>query len=402
MAEKQDLQGVIDKLNTAVVEMRTHNDKKFDEIEKRGEATSLTQTSVDKAIEDIASIREDLKRVETEFNKSKIPDKADETRDEKKEFAARSFDKFIRYGEVKLDETEKRALMSIKDSKGGFFIPEDIESGIQMNAYDVGSLEKYCRIKTTSRDAVKKPVMSQPTMAFGDLQGIAITETALTAGQEMVPVNRALSLYLIENDELEDSDANIIQQITIGCGKSLAAVTDAAIAAGTGAKEPEGVITNTAVLARYVFSGVTAALSDSTNNGFDAIKACFMGVKAVYRSARGSVWAMNSATALAVMQLKNSEGVYYWEPSQTVGAPDIILARPIAYAEGMPDIGANAYPIVFGDFDGYMLLKRKELTVKRNEQKWMDYDRTGIFVKARLGGGVTLSEAFCPLKIATS
>ncbi len=192
-------------------------------------------------------------------------------------------------------------------------------------------------------------------------------------------------------------------EISRGCSESLAAVTDTKISNGSGADEPEGIMTNSAVLARYVAGGVAAALTDSSNNGVDVLKAAYMGVKAPYRNSRGSVFAMNSATALVTMQLKNSEGNYYFQPSPKAGEPDTILARPLTYAEGMADIGANTYPIVFGSLSaGYMLAKRQKLTIKRDDSLYLLHDRTALYVKARIGGSVIMSEAFCPIKIATT
>ncbi len=400
MAEKYQVQEKIDELNVAFEEFKTRNDEKLDEIETRGSATYLTKDALEKNVADIGEIRKTITKLETEWNRSKLPDTGE---NQTESLETRSLMKFIRHGHSGLEKQEVRALTAIKDSQGGFFIPEDLESGIIMAAYDTGSLEKYCYPKKTSRDSIRKPVLSQPTMAFGGAHGIAISETALTAGNERIPINWCRGLFLMENEELQDSASNLEAEISRGCAESLAAVTDTKISNGSGADEPEGIITNSDVKARYVASGVAAALTDSSNNGADLMLDIYMGVKARYRNSPGSVYAMNSATALEVVKFKNSEGNYYYRPSQTVGMPDTLNARPLAYAEGMDDIGANSYPIFFGSLSwGYMLAKRQKLTIKRDDSLYLLYDRTALYVKARIGGSVIMSEAFCPVKVATS
>ncbi len=202
MAEKYQVQEKIDELNVAFEAFKTRNDEKLDEIETRGSATYLTKDALEKNVADIGEIRKTITKLETEWNRSKLPDTGGENQTESLE--TRALMNFIRYGQSGLENQEVRALTAIKDSQGGFFVPEDLQSGILMAAYDTGSLEKYCYTKRTSRDSIRKPVLSQPTMSFGGAHGIAISETALTAGNERIPINWCRGLLHMENEELKD------------------------------------------------------------------------------------------------------------------------------------------------------------------------------------------------------
>jgi HK97 family phage major capsid protein len=317
----------------------------------------------------------------------------------------RALEKWMRYGfnedsGVQFSPEEKRALGGTADADGGFLIPPSFESGIIMNAYDLAELRPICQVGTTGRDLVVLGSLSKPTVAWGR-QSIAITAQDLTTGGERIQIFDCRALTLISNNTLDDADANIVGEMTDAFGMALAEAEDDAFAVGAGDDSPQGVAADTDVQARYVFSGVTAALSDATHNGVDALIAAYYGIMKAYR--RNGTWAMNSNTEEEVRKLKNGNGDYLWQPSTQAGVPNTLLGRPVVNPEGMADIGANAYPIVFGDFKaGYKVRDRAGLTVQRLVERYAEYDQTGFVIKKRVGGKVTLAEAFCPVKIATS
>ena len=69
----------------------------------------------------------------------------------------------------------------------------------------------------------------------------------------------------------------------------------------------------------------------------------------------------------------------------------------------MPDIAAGTFPIAFGDIRaGYKVRDRAGVTVRRLAERYAEYDQTGFLLKKRVGGMVTLPEAFACVKIAAS
>jgi len=102
-----------------------------------------------------------------------------------------------------------------------------------------------------------------------------------------------------------------------------------------------------------------------------------------------------------IMQFKDDYGQYLWQPMMQQGAPAMLLGRPTAVNEGMPDVGAGTYPIALADFaTGYKLKDRSGLTIKRLDEKYATYDQVGFLVKKRLGGKTTLAECFRVIKVS--
>jgi HK97 family phage major capsid protein len=158
-------------------------------------------------------------------------------------------------------------------------------------------------------------------------------------------------------------------------------------------------MTHAGVIANFTKTGVAAALSDTNNNGVDPLISMLHSLKKTYR--RNATWGMNSTTEGEVRKLKDKDGQYLWQPPVQAGSPATLLGRPVINPEGMADIGANAFPVVLGDFrSGYVIRDRSGITVQRLVERYAEFDQTGFLVKRRTGGKVVMAEAFRVLKIA--
>ena len=69
----------------------------------------------------------------------------------------------------------------------------------------------------------------------------------------------------------------------------------------------------------------------------------------------------------------------------------------------MPDVAANAFPIVFGDINSaYRIYDRIGLTLLRDPFTQATNGIIRFHARRRVGGDVVLAEAILKLKIATS
>ncbi|MDP2651653.1 MAG: phage major capsid protein [bacterium] len=395
---------IIDEMNRTFESFKERNDTAIAEMETRnGQATSLTTDALNKNNAAITELRGQLKEIELRVNRPVIP--AEGAMSPEKELEVRAYNKYCRYGLENEDKAswapeEKRALTSASDGTGGFLVPISYEGGIIMNAYNAAELRPICQVSTTGRDTVQLGALSKPTVAWGHAN-IAITEQSLTAGKRTITIYKLQALTLIAVDTLEDAEANLESELNAAFGRAIAEAEDDAFSIGVGDNEPRGVVGHAGVQALYVASGIAAALSNASNNGVDKLITCMHTPKKTYR--RNGTWAFNSTTEAVIRSLKDGEGRYIWQPNTQVGTPPSLLGRPIVNPEGMADIGANTYPIVFGDFNaGYKIRDRKGITMQRLVERYAEYDQVGFKVTKRTGGDAVLVEAFCPIKIAAS
>ncbi len=119
---------------------------------------------------------------------------------------------------------------------------------------------------------------------------------------------------------------------------------------------------------------------------------------------RNGTWAMNSTTEGKYRALPFDQLEYVWQPPETPGGNSKLLNYEVINPEAMDDIAANAFPVVFGDFmRGYQVARRMDgVSIQRLVERYAEYDQTGLLFKHRVGGLVLQSEAFTPIKIATS
>src|SRR5690606_37366501 len=117
---------------------------------------------------------------------------------------------------------------------------------------------------------------------------------------------------------------------------------------GTGVGEMEGILVNSGI--QSTDSGATSTI---TADGLLTLK---YAIKSAY--ARNANWVMNRTTLGSVRKLKDStSGAYLWMPGIALGKPNTLDGDPYVEVPDMPNEGANAFPVAYGDFRrGYALV----------------------------------------------
>jgi HK97 family phage major capsid protein len=400
MPELSEIKQLQEQIANTFEELKTRNDKAIEEAEKRGgESTAETKAALDKANEEISELRKQANELEKRMNRPNFnQDGGDKLTPEMQE-RQDNFIKYLRNGRDGMSPEESRALAGTSDADGGIFIPPTFESGIIMNAYDQAEVRPLCQVGKTGRDRVVLGSLSKPSIAWGR-KAIAVTAQDLTSGGKIIDIFFLQALTAISIDTLEDSEADIVNQIMEGFSMAVAEAEDDAFVVGAGDDSPKGIATDSTVQANYSASGVADALYDASNNGADAIIGAKYKIKKTYR--KKAAWAMNSTTEGVVRKLKDGDGRYLWQPSLQVGTPPTFDGNKIVNPEGMADIAAGTFPILFGDFQAYKIRDRSGMSVQRLVEKYAEYAQIGFLIRRRVGGALVLPEAFSCVKIAAS
>ena len=405
MPDNKEIKDLQEKTAQLFEELKKRNDEKILEAETRGgTATAEVTAAVNKVNAEIEEIRKLTTTLEKRLNRPQYDQNGQ--KEISPEVKARQ-DAFVKYlrtgrpgdGNANWTPEETRALAGTSDNDGGIFIPPTFESGIIMNAYDQAELRPLCNVGSTGRDTVIFPSLSKPTVAWGR-KAIAVTAQDLESGGKRMEVFFLTALTALSIDTLEDAEANIVSEMTGGFGMAIAEAEDDAIAIGAGDDSPSGIASDATVQANYEASGVAAALFDATHNGIDCMLKAQYKIKKTYR--RNASWAMNSSTESVVRTLKDGQGRYYWQPSLVIGTPPTFDGYRLVNPEGLADIGAGAFPMIFGDFNQYKIRDRSGMSVQRLVEKYAEYAQIGFLIRRRLGGMLVLPEAFASVKIAAS
>ena len=74
-------------------------------------------------------------------------------------------------------------------------------------------------------------------------------------------------------------------------------------------------------------------------------------------------------------KFKDVDGRYLWTDSLVEGQPSLLCGYRVVIAEDMPDIGANAFPVAFGNFRrGYVVADSMDIRITIDDQ----YNFAGI------------------------
>lgn len=161
---------------------------------------------------------------------------------------------------------------------------------------------------------------------------------------------------------------------------------------GEGALEPEGFMRHAGI--EHTVNGHAANLSA------DALITLLYALPATYRNA--GAWALNGTTLAAIRKLKDGQGNYLWQPSYQAGQPETILGRPVIEMVDMPDIAADAFPILYGDFQAYRILDREGISILVDPYTRATHGITRIHATRRVGGGVLQAARFRKLRMSVS
>lgn len=109
---------------------------------------------------------------------------------------------------------------------------------------------------------------------------------------------------------------------------------------------------------------------------------------------------MNRTTLGVMRTWKDTTGRYLVLDPISDGAPITLLGRPIVEAIDMDDIGANKYPVLFGDLQGFRIVDRVGLSVLRDPYSLATKGQVRFHARKRVDSEVTHVDRFIKLKVS--
>lgn len=323
---------------------------------------------------------------------------SDETK-EAAELEQKAFTIFLRKGREALGADEIKSLRISDDTSGGYLAPAEFSAEVDKNIVQFSPVRQAARVGSTSSGSVIVPRRTgRPTASWvGETETRSATEAAY--GQVEIPIDEIACFVDVSNKLLEDAAVDVASEVAFDLAEEFGRAEGAAFISGDGVKKPLGLINDTGL--SYTPSGVAAALTDATHNGVDACLDLYYALAPFYR-ARG-VWMANGKTIATLRKIKDTTGQYLWQPPVVAGQPATFLGSPIIEAVDLDDIGANKFPILFGDFaSAFRIYDRIALSLLRDPYSQATSGLTRFHARRRVGARVVRPEAIRKLKISAS
>lgn len=313
----------------------------------------------------------------------------------------RALASFVRTG----NDAELKTLSVGSDPDGGYTVLPAVSAGMTTRLFDMGVMRKIARVETIDAGDSFEEILDQDE-AGASWVGEATARTATDTpqlGKISIPLNEIYSLQPVTQKLLETSGRDIGAWITSKITDKFARSEATAFISGDGVGKPRGILDYTAVTTadatrasgtvQYVKTGHASAFA--ATNPADALISLMYALRVPYR--QGAVWLMNSATAATVAKFKDLEGRYIYQQSLIVGAPATLLGYPVMIDENMPDLGANNFPIAFGNFSlAYCIVDRPGLKLLRDP--YSDKPNVLFYGWKRVGGGLANDDCLKILK----
>ncbi len=277
----------------------------------------------------------------------------------------KSLEQWVKVGDRDVTPEEKALLRTDINGDGGYLVPVEMDSIIVKKITEIDPIRSIARVRTIAGKAINLPVRATIPVAEYEAENEQGTDDASTYQNEMVTPFRQTFTTPITLDMLQDAAFNMESEILSDASEAFAFGEGQGFVTGTGFKEPEGFVTNAALQAAARASGVSADIT--IENLID--------LSADLKVGYNPVFVMNRRTLARIRKFRAEghtagveTGVFLWEPGLGGPAQQTILGFPYVLANSMPDIGADAFAVAFGDFRrGYTIVDRTGLAVIRDD-----------------------------------
>lgn len=322
--------------------------------------------------------------------------------------------KMLRGGWHGLSNAEQAALQEGVDTSGGYLVPDDLLNRIIAKEPTPTRVAARTTQLNTSRDAISIPKVNYSTDDLyttgiratwtGEIPASATTHrvTEPVFGQVRVPVYTAMLSMPVTNDLVEDSMVGLMDWLGMKFNETIDLLRDNMVLNGTGVNQPMGILANpggTNHPATVVTGSAAALTGDGLIDLTEALPEQYD---------ENAVLVFNKTnTGKAIRKLKDGDG----RPLVSYGAADFGLASgryreingyPYIWSGFMPNVGANTYPIVFGDLRGYYLVNRIGFSVQVLRELYAETNQVLLLGRVRFGGMVAEDWRLKIQKVAAS
>ena len=357
-------------------------ESKLDSLEDINQAVTKAQLSQDNIKEQVEQLETVMKRPNSGYEAKQI----DET--------CEAFSKFVRKGIENLEPDEKKALTVSNDSTGGYLAPPEYVRELLKTVTEISPVRSVARVRSTGQRSIQVPKRSgQFSAQWVSEQGTRSETTGYNVALEEIPAHELYALVDISEQNLEDTVFDLEAEMQSEFAEQFAKAEGTAFVSGNSVGKPEGLLTNGDVGEANSGNG-TALLADGLITLVHSIKSEY---------SRNGSFVFNRSTLSAIRKLKDTAGQYVFQAGMSLqgGVPNTILGYPYVEATDMPDVAANAYPVLFGDFSrAYMIVDRVALAVSRDPFTQATSGNVRYVARRRVGGQVVQAEAIVKQKVS--
>lgn len=412
-----DVMAAVREMNKAFAEFKDTNDARIKALEANKSADPLDMEKIGRISAEITALQKGMDEANRAMAALRLGGGGNENGNDTPETRAhaKAFNTWFRRGDRAVADNElkdlavKAKLTTDSDPDGGYVVPEEMSSTIDRVLGTVSAMRGLAQVLTISTGTYKK-LMNMGGAAYGwvgERETRSETDTPVLKGLDF----EVMELYAnpaATQQVLDDARIDIGQWLADEVATTFAEQEGASFITGDGVKKPRGILAYTNVANAsyawgsigYVVTGHASAFLAPTSSASpaDAFMSLFYALKQGYRN--GATWLTSDAVMNTIRQFKDGQGNYIWAPPSGPEGVPTILGKPVSTDDTMQALGANAYPVAFGNFNrAYLIVDRFGIRVLRDPYTNKPY--VMFYTTKRVGGGIQNFEALKLMKCST-
>ena len=297
---------------------------------------------------------------------------------------------YVQKGIDALDIEQKNTLRTDIATQGGYLTMPELDNLIIKKITEMSPVRSVARVRTVSSKTLSIPTRTTIPVATYEGEAAAGGESNSTYGQETLTAYRLTVTVPYTYDQLIDSQFDIESEIMNDVAEAFAFTEGNKFVLGSGAKQPEGFLSNADVAAGFRLSSTSGVITG------DDVLLLSGDLKVGYNP----MYAMNRQTLAFLRTLKGSTNDHYlWQVGLGPTQPNTLAGAPYMIMQDMPSIAANSLSLMYADFArGYTIIDRTGLQVIRDDLTRKKNNIIELTFHRYNHGQVVLPEAFKVLK----
>ena len=262
-------------------------------------------------------------------------------------------------------------------------------------------------LNTVGGEPIQVPIVNQHTglssasqVTVSAAQGGVLPSADPVFAQKTLTANKFGIMIQVSRELIDDSGVNLLGYLAMSAGRALGNfLGNELINGGSG-------ISGNILAAPVAITGPASAAVLTANGqvtggpSYANLVDMEYSVIAPYRQSRSCYWLAADKTLGVLRKLTDTVGRPIWEPSTVLGAPDLLLGKPLVADPFIPAIGVSAKSIVFGDFSQYFIRMVGGVRFERSDDFAFSTDLVSFRAIIRADGNLMNPPSYAPQPLA--
>jgi len=202
-------------------------------------------------------------------------------------------------------------------------------------------------LNTASGENLEIPVTTAHSSGALISEGSTLTESDPAFAKRTLGAYKYGLSIQVSSELVADTGFDLLGYLARQAGRAVGNAMGADLVTGNASSKPSGIV-------QTASTGVTGATTGASGAfTADELIDLYYSVIAPYRASTAAAWIMRDATLARVRKLKDSQNQYLWQPGLQVGAPDLLLGKPVYTDPNVAAVATSAKSVIFGDISAY-------------------------------------------------